>query len=316
MSKLFDDDGTPTINLFWFIIGIILLICIIYYSLIRYVFLPGHGIEAWGQRGTVGDTFGAINALFAGAGFAGAIFVILLQRADLKRQQKESIEQEERQRQENTKQAEDFNKQLEQAKLQTQAIINQLGHYEKQTNAILEQLAESKEQTKAINEEAKESAKQTKELTRQIKLSIMPSFIVELLKEERSNDKTGVISGTYYEARVTNIGNGIAININFEDIPFKMGEWQNPIIKIQKIAFIQPKTSILISCEGVAYNPSMKMEDRFPGNGILSHIYSAYHENNPYSLKIRFQDIEGTKYEQTVQIGHNISIPEEVKVIK
>lgn len=43
----------------------------------------------WGERGTFGDMFGSINALFSGLAFAGLIFTVLLQRQELQLQRHE-----------------------------------------------------------------------------------------------------------------------------------------------------------------------------------------------------------------------------------
>lgn len=40
--------------------------------------------ENWSERGTIGDSFGAVNALFSGLAFAVLIYAIILQREDLK----------------------------------------------------------------------------------------------------------------------------------------------------------------------------------------------------------------------------------------
>lgn len=45
----------------------------------------------WGNRGTFGDMFGSVNALFSGLAFAGIIFTVLLQRQELQLQRKEII---------------------------------------------------------------------------------------------------------------------------------------------------------------------------------------------------------------------------------
>ncbi|MYB66895.1 MAG: hypothetical protein F4X75_00150 [Gemmatimonadetes bacterium] len=42
-----------------------------------------------GARGQFGDTFGAVNALFAGLAFAGIIFAIILQKKELELQRQE-----------------------------------------------------------------------------------------------------------------------------------------------------------------------------------------------------------------------------------
>lgn len=49
------------------------------------IFLP-YSKEA---RGTFGDQFGAVNALFSGLAFAGLIYTIILQRHDLKLQRRD-----------------------------------------------------------------------------------------------------------------------------------------------------------------------------------------------------------------------------------
>ncbi|WP_052421833.1 hypothetical protein [Paenibacillus sp. FSL P4-0081] len=51
-----------------------------------YGFKPDEKLGVWGDRGTFGDMFGAVNALFSGLAFAGLIFTIILQRKDLKLQ--------------------------------------------------------------------------------------------------------------------------------------------------------------------------------------------------------------------------------------
>lgn len=47
------------------------------------------GFDSWDERGTFGDMFGAVNALFSGLALAGVIYTILLQRHELALQRKE-----------------------------------------------------------------------------------------------------------------------------------------------------------------------------------------------------------------------------------
>ena len=47
------------------------------------------GLDNWSDRGTFGDLFGAVNALFSGLAFAGLIYTIVLQKQDLELQRKE-----------------------------------------------------------------------------------------------------------------------------------------------------------------------------------------------------------------------------------
>lgn len=47
------------------------------------------GLDNWSDRGTFGDLFGAVNALFSGLAFAGLIYTIVLQKQGLKIQRNE-----------------------------------------------------------------------------------------------------------------------------------------------------------------------------------------------------------------------------------
>lgn len=47
------------------------------------------GLDNWADRGTFGDLFGAVNALFSGLAFAGLIYTIVLQKQDLELQRNE-----------------------------------------------------------------------------------------------------------------------------------------------------------------------------------------------------------------------------------
>ena len=51
--------------------------------------LSGYVLNSDANRGTFGDMFGAINALFSGLAFAGIIYTILLQRHELELQREE-----------------------------------------------------------------------------------------------------------------------------------------------------------------------------------------------------------------------------------
>lgn len=74
-------------NNFWInLIGIVSVIAIIGLWYFTYCHLKDMPLE---ERGTLGDMFGTINALFSGLAFAGIIFTILLQRKELGYQRKE-----------------------------------------------------------------------------------------------------------------------------------------------------------------------------------------------------------------------------------
>lgn len=47
-------------------------------------FLIYYASDNWADRGTIGDMFGAVNALFSGLAFAGLMYTIILQREEIK----------------------------------------------------------------------------------------------------------------------------------------------------------------------------------------------------------------------------------------
>jgi hypothetical protein len=66
-------------NIVWVMLGGVVLLFLLNLSLVLFI-----KDSTW--RGTFGDQFGAVNALFSGLAFAGLIYTIILQRRDLKLQ--------------------------------------------------------------------------------------------------------------------------------------------------------------------------------------------------------------------------------------
>jgi hypothetical protein len=66
-----------------------LLFALVIISWIAAGFTAYHFFATWGERGTFGDMFGAVNALFSGLAFAGIIYAIFLQRKELELQREE-----------------------------------------------------------------------------------------------------------------------------------------------------------------------------------------------------------------------------------
>lgn len=71
-------------------IGLLIkMICLVVIIWIISTILIIFGLDNWSDRGTFGDLFGAINALFSGLAFAGLIYTIVLQKQDLELQRNE-----------------------------------------------------------------------------------------------------------------------------------------------------------------------------------------------------------------------------------
>lgn len=65
-----------TKNIVWLMFGGVILLFLLNFSMVFFV-------SDKDTRGTFGDQFGAVNALFSGLAFAGLIYTIILQRRDL-----------------------------------------------------------------------------------------------------------------------------------------------------------------------------------------------------------------------------------------
>lgn len=115
-------------------------------------------ISNWSDRGTFGDTFGGINALFSGLAFGGIIYTILLQRKELAMQRQELADtRKELQRsadaQEKSEKA--LTEQIESMKVS--AKLNAL-------NSLIEAYSNEEEKMKKINLTASSNARNKKEM--------------------------------------------------------------------------------------------------------------------------------------------------------
>lgn len=93
------------------------------------------------KRGTFGDQFGAVNALFSGLAFAGLIYTIILQRRDLELQRNDLRLQREElalTRQEMEEQTAEFEKQNETLKIQRfeNTFFNMLSQFQEVVNNL------------------------------------------------------------------------------------------------------------------------------------------------------------------------------------
>lgn len=67
-------------HLLWLLICLIVGVLIIFYASWYIIKIHCAGVEDYnGSRGTFGDLFGAVNALFSALAFAGLIYTIILQ---------------------------------------------------------------------------------------------------------------------------------------------------------------------------------------------------------------------------------------------
>ena len=121
-------------NIVWVMLGGVIALFLLNMSLIWVVDAPD-----W--RGTFGDQFGAVNALFSGLAFAGLIYTIILQRRDLELQRNDlKLQREELAltRKEMEEQTAEFEKQNETLRIQRfeNTFFNMLSQFQEVVNNL------------------------------------------------------------------------------------------------------------------------------------------------------------------------------------
>jgi hypothetical protein len=128
------------------------------------------------------------------------------------------------------------------------------------------------------------ATEQARELIHQRKLSIMPAIVAGV------NTKTD-------EFELTNIGNGIAINIKIErvDIPFEA--LKNSYYEFGGVLKLAPEETV-----SVPYELYVEGSEESEDVTSLLHIKEG-HVKGRVVVKVNFQDIEGSSYTQTFKMG-------------
>lgn len=121
-------------NIVWVMLGGVVLLFLLNLSLVLFI-----KDSTW--RGTFGDQFGAVNALFSGLAFTGLIYTIILQRRDLELQRNDlKLQREELAltRQEMEEQTAEFEKQNETLRIQRfeNTFFNMLSQFQEVVNNL------------------------------------------------------------------------------------------------------------------------------------------------------------------------------------
>ena len=121
-------------NIIWVMLGGVILLFLLNFSMVFFV-------KDDNFRGTFGDQFGAVNALFSGLAFTGLIYTIILQRRDLKLQRDDlGLQREELAltRHEMEEQTAEFEKQNETLKVQRfeNTFFNMLSQFQEVVNNL------------------------------------------------------------------------------------------------------------------------------------------------------------------------------------
>jgi hypothetical protein len=127
---------------------------------------------------------------------------------------------------------------------------------------------------------------QSRELVRQRQLSNMPALVADIKR----------LNGADY-LQLTNIGKGVAINIAIDDVEIRYPTLQPGHIEFNKVLMLPVGGTA--SVESDFFITSGDAADR---NSLT---FLGPHAHFDADVNIRFQDIEGTNYLQTVRMGKN-----------
>jgi hypothetical protein len=125
-------------------------------------------------------------------------------------------------------------------------------------------------------------AAQVREIVRQRRLSIMPALVAR-------------VSGDKFE--VTNIGNGLALNIKIARTKIPFPSFHNSYYEFEEVFLLRPSETSAVLYE--EYFEGGKQEKGF---GDLVHIDEPY-AHDKVIVPIRFQDLDGNTYGQTLIMG-------------
>ncbi len=152
---------------------------------------------------------------------------------------------------------------------------------------------------------------QAEALAHQIRVSMMPTILVEWAKDQPDTNAYGPFDYGL-RLRLTNESTGIAINVQVDDIQLPPTSDEplpsdnadedirdiilNRSIAFKTIPFIRPKESAIVEHTSISGDKSVRLNS-------LVHLKEEYAKERVFIVRIKFDDIEGNHYEQTCQMG-------------
>lgn len=166
-----------------------------------------------------------------------------------------------------------------------------------------------RDQAKAASDQIGEITKQTNELIYQRRLSILPKLSVGFVRRQAG------FAGKIFDClEVVNIGNGTAVNITVDDIEVTYEADATVWIRFGKFLFIEP-TKSNSKIDKVALFPLFIHNENIASDDILKAVVPELYRDEPakflqnhakekkIAILARFEDIDGTKYEQSAILG-------------
>jgi hypothetical protein len=158
------------------------------------------------------------------------------------------------------------------------------------------------------------ASSQARELTRQIRLSIMPAFTVAFVARNDLALHSFPPKEPLYYLELQNVGNGLASDIRIEPLVVR----HDPSMSVEKfpdgelvfrwVPSLRPSAS-----ERLDSVPSFKRPGDFADLMHWMQLYGA--AGKVFRLVLRFRDIEGSEYTQTLDLSRSDCTPSPVRAL-
>src|SRR5205814_410193 len=135
-----------------------------------------------------------------------------------------------------------------------------------------------------------ETRRMQRELVHQRQLSKMPAFVAAVRHRPDGSDCL----------ELTNIGNGIAINVTIDNAVIRYPTMQSGHIEFDGVLMIRAGDNAPVESTEFPVTTANTSPDNGNRNSLT---FLGPHAHFDADITIRFQDIEGTKYVQTVRMG-------------
>lgn len=159
------------------------------------------------------------------------------------------------------------------------------------------------------------AAAQSRELTHQIRLSIMPAFTVAFVKREDVKDWSLPPKEAWYYLELHNVGNGVATGIQIaplavqHDPDMSLENFPKGEIFFRWVSSLKPSASERLDWVASTKDQGGRTAD------LMRWMQTYGAAGKIYPLMLRFRDIEGNEYTQTLNLTRGDCAPSPVRAV-
>lgn len=207
---------------------------------------------------------------------------------------------------------------------QSEQMVEQTAMSNKMYGTATKQVEQMILQTEVSNKMCEIAERQTNELIHQNRLTLLPAFAAKLKQDQSGHSLKFLL--------LTNIGNGIAVNVQISQLNFSaykgdfigdygFKDYQDWKVQGMRDAFIifHPIQKLLPGVEEKVTHENHFTDEEQDGLLLQKFSYQSYDflslldERSP--LQINFQDLEGNKYQQTITREKENFVPSVVRLV-